>query len=81
MERKNNELSKLVLGQVALVGARHLIWDMIIEEEDKVHTYLDFIQYKENTIQASRKHIEEAQCDLQKRPLDAVESVINSQIV
>ena len=36
LESKNSELSKLVLGQVALIGEKQLIWDMIIVEENKV---------------------------------------------
>ena len=76
LERKNNELSKMVSCQGDLIGARHLNWDMIIVEENKVRPYLDFIQDKENTIQAARKHIQASQCDMDKRPLDTAESAI-----
>ena len=76
MERKSNELSKLASSQVALIGARHFIWDMIIVEANKVHPYLDFIQDKENTIKAAIKHIQEAQLDLYKIPLDIAKSTI-----
>ena len=76
MERKSNELSKLASSQVALIGTRHLIWDMIIVEANKLHPYLDFIQDKENIIKAAIKHIQEAQFDLHKRPLDTTESAI-----
>ena len=76
LERKNGELSNLVLGQRDLVGARNLIWDIIIGETNKVCPYLGFIKDKENTIQASIKHIQAAQCDLHKIPLDTVESAI-----
>ena len=36
LEVRYNELSKQVSGQVTLIGVRHLIWDMIIVEENKV---------------------------------------------
>ena len=42
LERKNSELSKLVSGQETLIGAKHLIWDAIIVEANKVQTYLGF---------------------------------------
>ena len=73
LESKSSELSKLVSGQGALVGARHLIWDLIIVEANKVHPYLDFIQDKDNTIQAAKNHLQAAQCDLHRRPLDMLE--------
>ena len=43
LEGKNSELEKQVLGQEALIGAKHQIWDQIIVEANKVQTYLDFI--------------------------------------
>ena len=49
---------------------------MIILEANKVWPYFDFIQDKENTMQASKKHIQEVQFDLHKRPLDTAESTI-----
>ena len=45
-------------------------------EDNKVWPYLDFIQDKENTIQAAKKHIQAAQFDLHKRPLDTAESAL-----
>ena len=50
LEGKNSELEKQVLGQASLIGLKHLIWDQIIVEANKVQPYLDFIQDKENTI-------------------------------
>ena len=57
LEYKNDELKKQALGQEALIGANHLIWDMIIVEATKAWPYLDFIQDKENIVQADKKHI------------------------
>ena len=46
LEDRNSELTKQVLGQAALIGAKHLIWDMIIVEANKVWPYFAFIQDK-----------------------------------
>ena len=50
LEDKNDKLTKQVPGQAALIGTKHLIWDMIIVEATKVCPYLYFIQDKENTV-------------------------------
>ena len=50
LEDRNSELTKQVPSQAALIGAKHLIWDMIIVEEKKVLPYLDFIQDKESIV-------------------------------
>ena len=77
LEAKNNELTKQVSGQEALIGEKNLIWDMIIVEENKVWAYLDFIQDKEDTVQEAKKHIQTTKLDLHKRPLDTTEGVID----
>ena len=41
---KNVKLTKQVIGQMALQGARDLIWDGIIREANKFRLYLDYIQ-------------------------------------
>ena len=46
-------------------------------EENKVIPYLDFIQDKESTVQAAKKHIQTAKLDLHKRPFDTAEGAIN----
>ena len=50
LEDKNDKLTKQVSGQVTLIGTKHLIWDMIIVEENKFLPYLDFIQDKESIV-------------------------------
>ena len=47
LEENKNKLTKQVSGQEALLGEKHLIWDMIIAEASKLWPYLDFIQDKE----------------------------------
>ena len=44
---KNNKLTKQVIGQSALQGDKHLIWDVLIIEVAKLMSYLDFILDKE----------------------------------
>ena len=46
-------------------------------EAKKVQSYLDFIQDKESTIHAAKKHIQKAKLDLHKRPLDTAKGTIN----
>ena len=77
LEDKNNELTKQVLGQEALIREKHLIRDMIIVKENKVRPYLDFIQDKESTIHVAKKHIQKSKLDLHKRPLDTAKGTIN----
>ena len=70
LESKNIELSKLVLGQEALIGVEDLIWDTIIVEASKVWPYLDFIQDKEGATQVAKKYIQMAKQDVNKRPME-----------
>ena len=42
--QQNAKLSQRVVGKLSLQGARHLIWDQIIIEDDKFRPYIDFIQ-------------------------------------
>ena len=77
LEHKKNKLTKHASGQATLQGEKHLIWEMIIVEETKVQSYLYFIQDKESTIQAAKKHIQKAKMDLHKRPLDTIEGAIS----
>ena len=77
LESKNSELSKLVSCQEALIGVNHLIWDTIIVEAHKVWPYLDFIQDKEDSVHAAKKHIQTTKLDLHKRRFDTAEGAIN----
>ena len=43
LTQQNAKLGKQVVGNMALQGARHLIWDQIIAESNKFIPYLDFI--------------------------------------
>ena len=77
LEDENNKLTKHASGQATLQGAKHLIRDMIIPEETKLRTYLDFIHNKESATQEAKNHIQITKMDLNKRPMDAAEVAIN----
>ena len=40
---ENDKLMKQVTGQMHVQGAKHIIWDMIIVEAEKLKPYLDYI--------------------------------------
>ena len=44
-----------MVGKLALQGARHLIWDQIIMEDDKFWPYLDIVEDQEITIKEAKK--------------------------
>ena len=54
---KNNKLTKQVVGQMALQGAKHMIWDNIIIEANKFRPYLYFIADRESALKAPRQNI------------------------
>ena len=54
---ENTKLTKQVVGQMALQGAKHIIWDEIIKEANKFRSYLDFIADQESAMKASRQNI------------------------
>ena len=60
LEDNNNKLTKQVSGQASLQGEKHLIWDMIIVEANKLQPYLDFIQDKGCVTQEVEKYIHRA---------------------
>ena len=43
LQTKNDKLIKQVTVQLPVQGEKHIIWDSIIEEEDKFRSYLDYI--------------------------------------
>ena len=50
----NNKLIKQVTGQLALQGAQHIIWVVLISEASKIRPYLDYILDQDIVMQASR---------------------------
>ena len=54
---QNTKLTKQVVGQMALQGARHMIWDKIIQEASKFRPYLDFIVDQQSALKVSKQNI------------------------
>lgn len=48
---------KHVTGQLPVQGEKHVIWDVIINEEAKIRPTLDYILDKEIDIQVSRQSV------------------------
>ena len=66
---KNTKLTKQVVGQMALQGARNLIWDEIIREANNFRLYLDYIADQESALKVARKNILIVKQGLNKKPM------------
>ena len=53
----NTKLTKQVVGQMALQGARHMIWDKIILEANNFRPYLGYIANQEVAMKEARQNI------------------------
>ena len=51
---QNDILNKQVIGQMALQGARHMIWDEIIKEASKFILYLDYVDDQEDALTTAK---------------------------
>ena len=51
---QNTKSTKQVVGQMALQGARHMIWDKIIKESNKFRPYLEFIGDQESALKTTK---------------------------
>ena len=56
---------------------KHIIWDSIIEKEDKFRPYLGYILDKEVVIHSSRKVLTIARQNLNKRLVDCAKNAID----
>ena len=74
---KNEKLTKRVLGQFPIQGAKHLILDMIITEATKMRPYLNFIKYKEVVINIARQISEVMKENLYKMSSETTQNTIN----
>ena len=54
---QNTKLTKQVVGQMALQGAKHMIWDEIIKEANKFRPYLYFIVDQESALKVARQNM------------------------
>ena len=74
---QNTKLTKQVVGQMALQGAKHMIWDEIIKETNKFRPYLDFIVDQESALKAARQNILIVKQGLNKKPMEVAQNAIN----
>ena len=56
--------------KLAMQGVKHLIWDQIIMEADKFRPYLNVITDLGLAIEETKKHVQEVQVEINKRPLE-----------
>ena len=74
---QNAKLNKQVIGQMALQGARHMIWDEIIKEETNFRVYLDYVADQEDALTTAKKNVVLAKQSLHKKPLQTAQNVVN----
>ena len=65
-----------MIGKLALQGAKHLIWDRIIMEDDKFWPYLNVITDLGLAVEETKKHVQEVEVEINKRPLEIAERAI-----
>ena len=70
-------MTKQVPNQLQFQGKKHIIWDTIIEEENKCRPYLDYILDKELVIYSSRHALTVARENMNKKPFDCAKNAIN----
>ena len=75
---KNAKLNKQVVGKMALQGARHMIWDKIISETNKLRPYLDFIADQEDALEIAKKKVSIVKGELHKRLVGVAQNAVNS---
>ena len=74
---QNAKLNKQVVGQMALQGDRHMIWDEIIKEASRFRLYLDYVVDHENALMSSRKNVVVVKHALNKKPMQGVQNVVD----
>ena len=65
-----------MIGGLALQGARHLIWDQIIGEDNKFRPYIDFIVDQENALTEAKKKVSKVLGEVQKRTVVIAKNAI-----
>ena len=66
-----------VASQLQVQGEKHIIWDAIIEEANKIWPYLNYILDKELVIHSSKQVLTVAREKLNKKPIDCAKNSIN----
>ena len=66
-----------MIGQMALQGARYMIWDEIIKEANKFRPHLDFIADQESALKTTKLNIMIVKQELNKKPMEVAQNVVN----
>ena len=74
---KNMKLIKKLSRQFPMQGAIHLIWDMIITEDVKIRSYLNYILEKEMVINAAKQSCTTIKEALNKNLVDTTKHTIS----
>ena len=77
LQTKNDKLMKQVTCQSSVQGAKHIIWDAIIEEAIKLRPYLVYVLNKEAVVQSSKQIVTSTKEKLNKNPIDYANNAIN----
>ena len=75
--KKNSKLNKQVVDEMALQGARNMIWDKIISKADKFKPYLDLISNQEDALKLAKKNVVIEKQEFHKRPVEVAQNAIN----
>ena len=66
-----------MVGELQVHGENHLIWDAIIEEENKFRPYPDYILHKEGVIYSSKKVVTLVREKINKKPIEYANNAID----
>ena len=67
---------KQVKGQFPIQGSNHVIWDILIAEETKMCSYLDYILDKEIVMQDAMQSVTTVKERLNKKPIETANNTI-----
>ena len=68
---------KQVTGQSSVQRAKHIIWDSLIAEANKLRPYLDFVLDKEDVIQSSKQSETASRERLNKKTINYAKNAID----
>ena len=77
LTNRNTKLTKQVVGQMALQGAKHKIWDNIILEANKFRSYLDYIANQEDALKVAKHKLLIVKQELNMKPMELAQNAIN----
>ena len=77
MLTKTDKLIKHVTWHSSLQGAKHIIWDVIITETNKLRPYLDYILDKEIVTQVAKQSVLLVKQVLNKKSRDTTQNEIS----